>query len=495
MSKASISNNPIVKRIYVFIPDNTLLSPMSPGVGVEGSSWSDHDVLRNSRGHALLSGTTIAGNCRHALSHAGVNHADICHLFGDSMGHGGSPGAEQSRLWVMESEIKGMNAMIRDGVALDENKQAIDKRKYDFEIVDTGATFDLRFELLIRRNDQPEDQKNDFAQSLGYKSEVTFMTMLALLRDGDIRFGAKTSRGYGRIRTSFDRAQILVCDFDADPQASRKWISFRWPQIDSESMAMQKDWGMLSDYCDISRWPSSSRYSRMKVELDLVSSILIRSKDNDAVGDFVKNKLLTGDYVSQIHSGTTAIIPGTSWAGAFRSQISKILIDLAASCGFEDPALIAQNLVNELFGTASDDSSLGDRDLTRASLICFEESSLLASHEYEGGYILTTRTSINRFTGGATRGALFTTLPWYRGITELDIRYPKDERWVEELLMIVIQDIDDGLISIGGESGIGRGVFRCNRITVDGDIRKISASYPAIARVLLDEASKKGGES
>ena len=81
------------------------------------------------------------------------------------------------------------------------------------------------------------------------------------------------------------------------------------------------------------------------------------------------------------------------------------------------------------------------------------------------------RNSIDRFTGGTKEGALFTEKTWYGGTTDLVISYEegcmsrKDGRQtLGHILAAAITDLHCGLLAIGGETSIGRGLFRIEKI-------------------------------
>ena len=480
MSNHSSHVNPVCKRFFVYLPLK-LISPMSPGIGKSDSAWSDHDILRNSRGNALLSGTTIAGNFRHALKKEGVSDDSIDNLLGSSVDPGRTSLGEQSRLWVMESEINDADVLIRDGVALDAGKQAIDQRKFDMEAIATGAVFNIRLELMIRKNDLEKDGSS--------KTEETFLKLLALIRDGAIRFGAKTNRGYGRTQTDMEKAKVIACDFTSDPKAIDDWIAFRWPTEEKDGA----DWQGLADCWKLPETVASGQETRIEVDLTLLSSILIRSDDHE---DILENTLGVegnGDFKSHIHCGKVPVIPGTSWSGVFRANMRKILIELASASDSDIEKVndFADDILDDIFGQASESSDEADSS-AKASKIRFEEGTL--HKDEEGGYILTTRACINRFTGGISEGSLFTTMPWYRGGTKLEIAFPKEDSLIRELVMMVLYDLNDGLVSVGGETGVGRGRFSLGELRIDGKVEeKLPVKFSEIAAVLQARKVKKGG--
>ena len=91
-----------------------------------------------------------------------------------------------------------------------------------------------------------------------------------------------------------------------------------------------------------------------------------------------------------------------------------------------------------------------------------------------------TRNSINRFDGSTKDGALYSETAWFGGTTNLEIFVKKDEsrRYREflSILELVIQDIQEGYLPVGGQVSIGRGIFCKNGDTVYTEKEEISSA-------------------
>ena len=79
-------------------------------------------------------------------------------------------------------------ANIRDGVALDDNKTAVTESKYDMEILEAGSKAYFYAELAVRE----EDREEEMEQQLAYA--------LQGIDQGEIRFGGKKTRGFGKLK-------------------------------------------------------------------------------------------------------------------------------------------------------------------------------------------------------------------------------------------------------------------------------------------------------
>lgn len=88
------------------------------------------------------------------------------------------------------------------------------------------------------------------------------------------------------------------------------------------------------------------------------------------------------------------------------------------------------------------------------------------------------RTGVSRFESAVKRGALYKETTYVNGTLMLEIAVRKDEEWSQEkwilgLLLLVIKDLQNGLLAVGGETAIGRGIFSENgSILIDGEANK-----------------------
>jgi hypothetical protein len=396
---SGLNDNPIVKRI-VYKVDAVLASPALIGSGANENT--DSDVLLNAEGNPYLPGSALAGVLRHALPGADA-------LFGSLKNE------MMSALWVMDSAFdkSGYDIVELDGVALDpENKTALTKKKYDFQAVPAGAKFTIRLMLLIRKND------------VEHGLEALTERLLSKIHCGNISVGAKVNRGFGRITGSASQRRVFDFSGDGRVKALEDWIGFTWSD---------GDWKHYT--------PSEldNEYTTITVGLKLDGSIMIRdTRSLDGSEDY--------KHISQ---NGVPVIYGTSWAGAIKGGLYKLLLRIKGEQ--------TEEFLNSMFGYVSEDDKT-----TQPSNIRFDMSELKVEEglEHEQGFRTLTRVKINRFTGGAADGALFTERPWIGGKTALTIRYPKGDEQCEALLRLALDAIDKGIITIGGETAVGRGVFK-----------------------------------
>ena len=433
-----MNSNPVTKRI-VFKAEAVLATPALIGSGE--SDKTDSDVLVDGLGAPFLPGTSLAGVLRALLNpnnptpkNKGEDKTNdketkppkktereilLDELFGEIEDDG-----VMSAIWVLDSVFKnaeGDQATVveLDGVAIDsEDKVAIDEKKYDFEAVETGSRFTIRIMLVIREKNNSQALEDELGK-------IAFS-----LLNGNVSIGAKTNRGFGSI--SCDKVLQQVFDFENNGIATlERWIKFDWEEA-------------TNDWRDATLVEHNPPYNKLEACLKLDGSIMIRDDHNPEEDE---------DYKHICSGGSdNPVIFGTSWAGAIRNGLYRLLKPVP---GWEDKTSEKLNLY---FGKVVE----GTQE-TVPSLIAFDASFLKPDDRKTDGYRKITRVKIDRFTGGAANGALFTERPWYGGQTKLTARWdPRGENSaeIEKLLLLALDAINNGLLTVGGETSVGRGVFK-----------------------------------
>lgn len=392
-----------MKRIYYRL-DLTLLSPLALSSGE--NEKTDSDAALDSRGKPYIPASSLAGIL------ASVSDKDVKNkIYGyiiKADSHSDKSEAHASSVIFYDCELTNEAVVsLRDSVAL-KNKVAKDGAKFDFEIVETGAEFRGYIEIT----DKFED------------AEKAIENALSRLHGGELRAGKKSTRGYGRIGIKSLKKAIFT-----DPE---KWLDF--------DMFSEECW---NDAEKITPSPVGAKTDNIRVELSQNNSALsIRrytteapKSDKDIVPDFKALSLEDG----------TPVIPGTSWAGAFRERFEKF-------CG--------ETAAKSLFGYLDQ----GEKNGAQKSKIIFNESKLSGFEKK-----LITRNSIDRFSAGTNDGALYTERTVYNGKTMLEISFPSDTDKSSKVgLLAVLEDLDNGILAVGGMTSVGRGLFRADKIFYNG---------------------------
>ncbi|NEP57869.1 MAG: hypothetical protein F6K31_12735 [Symploca sp. SIO2G7] len=444
------SNRHIVKRIIVRAT-LVLDTPTCLGSG-DADSPTDLPLLRDSiSNHALLTGSSIAGALRNYLRERdkGYEESDRRHdlaakLFGDLFAYKDERDkteAEKIKLREQDSQspliiddaisTQPIKAELRDGVKINSvTRTAADKAKYDLELLQAGTKFPLSFELLMEK----EANQTDLLQGLAIA--------LSGLEQGEISLGMKKRRGFGCCHVK----EWQVWNFNLEDASDRiSWLLFDRDCTNKLPIITNK----IVDALDVALDEREDKRDRfcLHAKFQLVGSLLIRSgqDSNICAPDVVHLKSYRPDQSTE----PVAVLSGTSLAGVLRHRAERIVNTLQ-----EINPQITQEIVNEIFGFVKDKKESQQPEAKASRLIVHEKVIKNAKD------LVQNRIAIDRFTGGAYHGALFSEQPIFGGTQtivpiELELRNPKE--YEIGLLLLLLKDLWTQDLPVGGESSIGRG--------------------------------------
>ena len=417
----------------------------SLSIGSGANDRTDHDILVDRGGVPFIPATSVAGVTRHVLNELGLLNTDEDkELFGfvyiNTSEKEMTEIAKASRLVFYDVPLKVNNKKMlttRDQVALDEYKTAKKQHKFDMEVLEKAATGTV----LIEENVFSESDK----KILDEIAEVW--------KRGLIRFGAKTTRGFGKVEVT----STALEEFDfSNKEDVKDWLDFD---------------PLTSEYKKIpSAGEVSSNTKKLIIPLELVDGILIRRYTTELPEN---NEKTAPDFTQMtIHDGAP-LIPGTTWAGAFRHHMSKII-----------PEEYRKEVITKFYGTVEGDPITNTQNRKKAN-VTFSESILTGSKPK-----VLTRNAIDRFTGGAADKSLFTEKAYYGGTTKLIIEWKELEdkdltAQFEKALAACIVDMDLGLLAIGGGTAVGRGLFKVTSIDRQGESMEQKATK--LFELILDK--------
>lgn len=403
-------DNPIVERIQ-FAIRLELQSPLCIGSGED--YYTDRDVLTDFDGMPFIPGSSVAGALRDYLGYGGYEKE--C-LFGFAQGEEG----KMSPLTISDICFeKGAKISLRDGVKLKEGEKiAESKEKFEMEIIENGIAGMLFLGLIIRQSDVPGKKQK-------YQEELK--KAFYGIHYGDIRFGAKKTRGFGK----FGVLNIYRKSFCyGEPYKSEPWYEFHIREHYEELVDEKTNW-IPNQRQD----EEGNPYVILEVPLKQSGGISIRRYSaKEGAPDF-----------EHITCNEKPIIPGSSWAGAIRGRSAVILNAL----GVEN----YKAWIEQAFGYV--DKEKKDAEISKVSI----EESLLD----QGTSLVMTRNRISRFEAATVTGALYQERSHFNGDTTLCMKVKKgkdDTDWIVGLLLYVIYDIQNGYLAIGGQTAIGRGIFK-----------------------------------
>lgn len=424
-----------------------LASPCHLG-GVDADATSDRPLLRDGEGRPYLPGATLTGLLRALLTTMDKDAAQA--LFGANRS---DPNGKQARLLLGDAQIaqKGpVPTELRDGVAIDAcSGVAAKNKKYDLELLPVGVHFRLRGQLELFG-----EAKQDELLLRG------LLRMLLALENGQLVLGARTRRGFGETRLAAGQEGYWqVEDYPLDTAAG--WYAWLGREPNDLPEDWPEDWptiapvaypnaAALAEYLGVALPPSTETHDfSVTLNLKLAGSLLVGSEgyDPDQPDRNHLQRLRWQDGASTLES----VLPATSLGGVLRHRCRRIALTLAGQAGKE----LADGLVGEMFGPAK----ISGNQKAWASRVTVREVSITG-----GQPLRHTRVRIDPWTGGAVESLLFTEDAQYGGEVKLELRLQaSDEDWAEParaLLLLALRDLAAGELTVGAESGVGRGQLK-----------------------------------
>ena len=400
------------------------------GSGEEESS--DSDVLRDSDGNVYIPGTSLAGVSRHFLETVGINTDDIF----------GKIEVEKEDETDYESKIKFFDAFatnevstsVRDSVRL-LDKISLEGSKFDYEIAEAGAEFIFKIEL----------------NTCSCEEKKICSYIINGFRNGDIRIGSKTTRGFGVV--DIEDIKYLQLDL-TKAEEMETYIN------------LDRDWNVVDKPFSLEELEEARYegvYETIERDFSLKSFLFIR--------DYGSTKKVEGDDSKFVDAQTLTnakenpVIPGPSIAGVIRSHCRKILDKIGYKTEKE-----RQDFINDLFGYETEVGEDGklkrENEKKIKSNVLFKECELDKENIV---FLNRTRTALDRFSGSALQtGALFTGNIACRNDEKqpekitISIKIKKDfedMKLAKSLINTCLDDLGKGLIAFGGNTGIGAGIF------------------------------------
>lgn len=458
--------NKIMSRYYI-TADIILASPLSLSGGMEENT--DSDVMRDGEGRLLISGSSVAGAFRRYLGQKKDDKGIFGYLGKEEKEEEKKENGYMSSLFFSDIYFEeDHNSIVseRDGVSLSDEKTV--NNKFDYEIIETGAKAHMRIEKIYRE----QDEKKGFQDGVEEIREL-----LSALNKGEIRFGAKKNRGCGWIKVEkvykheFKISKETVKERDRSEKEAKeteyeRWIEYCQSGNECDNDALWENW---------EKELKKEQFLSITIPLRLTGGISIRKYSAQPDKADFEHITIHGENGNPI-----PVIPGSSWNGAIRSCAKNIMWELGIT--------EINSKIEQWFGFV--DTLEKKEKKAQQSMVIIKESQLEDSIS-----LLSTRNKVNRFDASTVDGALYTENAYFGGKTSLDIlvRKTEDERYkpLLGLLSLIIKEIEEGYLAIGGQTAVGRGIFEADTDNFD---KKVIWSEEIDEKQCLKElALLKGG--
>lgn len=426
-----LKSREIVERIIIQ-GDLILETPASFGSGDKEELVDIPLLLDPLEGKSLLTGASLAGAMRSYLRERECGYGktgDKKSLYLNLFGRQEDGEGEQSLLIVHDSFGDQSTIELRDGVKINPiTRTALEKHKFDFELLEAGTSFKIRMELLVQ-----EKRRDDLIRGLAIA--------LQGLENCEINLGIRKRRGFGKCRVK----EWKVCRYNLkEPEGLIGWLKMdgTMKQTGSSVSALL---GAIDT--DLDKRNSFTLYATFSLN----GSLLIGSGfDHVNAPNSVHLKSKRGGQA-------VPILSGTSLAGALRARALRIANTVCKNVN-------SNTWVDRLFGSpikSSQDKNSNNQ--TNASKIITSETEINNPLN-----IVQSRVKIDRFTGGICPTALFHEQPVFGLDTGINIhiliQQPEDAQI--GMLLLLLKDLWTGDLPLGGEVGVGRGRLRGESATL-----------------------------
>lgn len=427
-------------------------TPLAVGTGNK-SLITDAPVAVDVNMLPMIPGTSLCGVLRHSLLGNGISEENINRIFGFQKDDEG----EGSRLVVSDAVLVGKAGQVVEGIAEVEPSDEFYKHffnlpvrqhcrithrgvadvdnhgKFDGQTVYKGARF--VFELKLAGNDSDKNVWDD---------------IIATIRSPLYRIGSGTRKGFGALKV-LGLEETL---FDLkNAERLRTYLNR------SSSLATHLPAEGSSQPPD--KFPSNITTYRLQLTPD--DFFMFGSGYGDRAVDMrpVVEKTIEWKDGCPEFSAEKTLIPATSVKGAIShrtafhyNRLNKIFADQLSSGESEKHVGEKNKAVAALFGSARKDQDTGER-----GKVIFSDVLQIAGHNKILNHV-----AIDRFTGGAIDGALFsekvstTTETINMDILVENSAFAGNDN-IRKAFEQTLTDIAEGMLPLGGGVMRGHGVF------------------------------------
>lgn len=427
-----------IKKAWVIKADLKNVSPLIMG---DGEGDSDKIIQKNADAQPIINGSAFKGCLKSAfeenigIANELTNQNSKIHFWGSEMkNHTNAQNEEQSQshLRIIDIKLKKpaeINISILDGIKIAHDTQIVeDKAKYDYEVINCEAEFEITMEVILRENMSETDFNYQIS---GVKH---------LLEKNMVQLGAFTSAGFGKLQCK----KITIAQFSF-PGDAKAWFAYKTGGTLVENFSPQEIIPLTKDKFTL------------EASFCLDGAIMTgASTEKPDVYSFDSDK-------THYHFNKKPALIGKAIKGSIRHRMLQILNTI----GFHD----SHKILFDLYGWGAKTKSIKENDTAEEkALAAMGEESRKSRLKVDFTYIegtkpmLQDRIKIDRFTQGTVDGAKFDSVPeWSTDkrepqiVLKFEIEKPKE---LEQFLLLhVLKDLWHSDLAIGGEKNVGRGTL------------------------------------
>lgn len=389
---------------------------------------TDFEVIRDGKGKPFIPAAGFAGMLRASFDALKLNSSEQEQkkfLWGTE----GTVKDNTNQSHIIIDDLKMISdskIALRDGVAINHQTGiAKDKSKYDYELLEPDAKFELNAEITLRE---------------GFNSETFLQFLQFMIEQGKgemYQQGAFKTNGFGMLK--WEEIEVYGFKF---PENGAKWFEYL-------EGTMPKS---IYPFENLTPLPQF-QYNTLKIEgiFEIKNTLIIGTVD--AGTDIDKEK--APDKTHLKNSKKDSLLTAKSLRGPIRHRTLRILNTL----GKAD----ADCIVDELFGFVNEDEKKAQKGRFKTF-----ETTITGANDSQ----IQPRIKIDRFTGGTVEHALMQTQPLWHDKEEITLKIEIEccKEYEAGLMLLVMKDLMNEDLPIGGEKAIGRGLLKGQSLHIKGQV-------------------------
>ena len=315
---------------------------------------------------------------------------------------------------------------IREHNAMNDKGVTIKNAKFDEEVIYKGTRFKFSIEML----NENEDDKNNFFQ------------LLDLLSKDSFRIGAGSSKGFGQIK-------VIEITYDEFAVNSDEYI-----ELSSSLNTKLSETHKIKEFDD-------EKYIKYKLILTPDDFFMFGSGFGDDEADMTPVFEDIVDYEKQDLIKQKVLIPASSVKGAI-SHRTTYHYNLINKNFIKENGENKAEVVETIFGSKKDKEKDSFKGNILISDVYLDKTSSKDTKVFD-------HVSIDRFTGGAIDSALFQektiasketfTLEILINKEKVEVKENDEGKIALEAFEKALKDITTGMLSLGGATTKGHGIF------------------------------------
>lgn len=441
----------IIKYIARFLIEAE--TPLFVGSG-QSTLLKDALVQKDANGFPMIPGTSLAGVLRHGFSKTPESEK-LTKLFGDSKGGDAGTG---SLLKISPALMMLDEQQVSEGLILDERWDSL-KEQFD----------NLPVRQHVRMTDKGVAEKNGLFDNevifkgtrfvfeleltdYGSEFKKEWKALLSVVDSPDFRIGAGSRNGYGSLKVL--KTQRLIFDLRTQMneylKLSPSFNDIAWSKIDSSTDKKEE---------------SNDSKTHFKLQLTPDPFFIFGSGYGD---EDVDNTPVEEEVVVYTPDGIEfqkqILVPGSSVKGAISHRVAFHYNKEMERWAGTEKAKLPNEAVVGLFGIAGKGEKEPKAGKVFINDIFLEQKSVKNNKIFN-------HVAIDRFTGGALDGALFSEKVSYLKDDALEINLFLEkgiDAVYQKAFKDTLEDICKGLLPLGGMTTKGHGIFT-GRLLEDGN--------------------------